>query len=202
MDLQMPVLDGHDAFRLIVGALGEKRPRIVALTAGSLADVSGDVDYIAMDGLMNKPFDVDELVERMRSLVDGQAAPAPCKALELAADWPEIPGVDSGLARSLMGDNQALFLKALRIFARQYDDLDAVVAANDLSDAKRTMHRLKGSAAVLGAQTLRDLALQAEAACNQRDAHASAVALRRVSEAFNALREGVWDLDAEREKAA
>jgi signal transduction histidine kinase/HPt (histidine-containing phosphotransfer) domain-containing protein len=62
MDLQMPVMDGHEAFRRAEQELGDRRPPIVALTAGAIAADPGESPRGQMDGLVLKPFEVDHLV--------------------------------------------------------------------------------------------------------------------------------------------
>jgi CheY-like chemotaxis protein/HPt (histidine-containing phosphotransfer) domain-containing protein len=190
MDLQMPVLDGHDAFARIAAVLGAARPVVVALTAGSLTDVSGEVRSEGMDGLMHKPFDVDELVHWIRRHVGLSDTPAPAKAVSAAAPWPEAPGIETAVARRLMGGNRRLFETALQIFARQYDDIDALLAGKDLNEAARLMHRLKGGAGTIGARTLSDLALRAETAC-KAGGEDWASALRSVCDEFRQLRDHI-----------
>jgi CheY-like chemotaxis protein len=63
MDVQMPELDGLDATRRICALLGDKRPRIVAMTANAM---QGDREMCleaGMDDYLTKPIRVDRLVE-------------------------------------------------------------------------------------------------------------------------------------------
>ncbi|MGG2319981.1 response regulator, partial [Salmonella enterica] len=63
MDLQMPVLNGYDAFRAIEAMLGEQRPPVLALTAGAAVDDSDQgCDIARMDGMVIKPFEIDGIV--------------------------------------------------------------------------------------------------------------------------------------------
>ena len=89
----MPVLDGYNAFRRIAAVLGADRPVIVALTAGSITDTIVDVSASGMDGLMHKPFDVDELVHWIRGRIAVSDGTAAAKASKENLAWPAIPGI-------------------------------------------------------------------------------------------------------------
>jgi CheY-like chemotaxis protein len=61
MDVQMPHMDGIEATRRIIAELGDKRPRIIAMTANVM---QGDKEsYLAagMDGYVGKPILLDEV---------------------------------------------------------------------------------------------------------------------------------------------
>ena len=93
-----------------------------------------------------------------------------------------------------MGDNRMLFNLALKTFARQYENVEGLLASDDLKEIGRIMHRLKGSAATIGAQTLRDLALRTEAACKANVRKEAAAALLLICEQFKQMRGHIADL--------
>ena len=63
MDMQMPVLDGVSATKIIVEKWGEKRPRIIAMTANVLPEDRQKCIDAGMDGFVTKPFTRKILVE-------------------------------------------------------------------------------------------------------------------------------------------
>ena len=65
MDLQMPVMGGLDAVRQIRGELQLKIP-IVALTAAEVQEERQKCFDIGMDDYLAKPFDVDQLKEKIK----------------------------------------------------------------------------------------------------------------------------------------
>jgi signal transduction histidine kinase/HPt (histidine-containing phosphotransfer) domain-containing protein len=192
MDLQMPVLDGLDAFRRIESVLGKDRPVVIALTAGSLTDSLNEAQACGMDSLIHKPFEVDELIAAILRHLRGAKSQPPLKSGPLASGltpgWPEISGIDAVEARSRMGGNRDLFVSSLQIFMRQNRDLEAMLHGADPDANKRFMHRLKGGAATLGARTLCDLAIQIEAARHQGDECALNDLLPRLGVEFARIR--------------
>jgi CheY-like chemotaxis protein len=64
MDLQMPVMDGYSAARIIRG-FNQQVP-ILALTASASEDVKEKVLAAGMQGHISKPFNPDELYQRLK----------------------------------------------------------------------------------------------------------------------------------------
>lgn len=61
MDIQMPEMDGLEATREIIKRWGEKRPRIIALTANAMREDRENCFGAGMDGYLTKPFKPDDL---------------------------------------------------------------------------------------------------------------------------------------------
>jgi CheY-like chemotaxis protein/two-component sensor histidine kinase len=85
MDIQMPVMDGPTACRLIrqkEAASGRPRTPIIALTANAMAHQVADYRAVGMDGFVPKPIEVGALFAAMTDAMngaepsDGQAAVA------------------------------------------------------------------------------------------------------------------------------
>jgi CheY-like chemotaxis protein len=67
MDLQMPIMDGLTASK-IIRALGGTLP-IVALTASALDDVKYSVEAAGINGYISKPFNPDELYSTIKNML-------------------------------------------------------------------------------------------------------------------------------------
>ncbi|MBC2602001.1 response regulator [Puniceicoccus vermicola] len=68
MDIQMPEMDGIEASGKIVEAIAsEKRPRIVALTAGATRDNREDAEEAGMDGYLTKPVQAGALEQELQA---------------------------------------------------------------------------------------------------------------------------------------
>ncbi len=68
MDIQMPVMDGYEATRVIIDRWKDTRPKIVALTANALKDDREKCLAVGMDDYMAKPVTVDKI----RSMLSAQ----------------------------------------------------------------------------------------------------------------------------------
>ena len=190
MDVQMPVMGGEQATRIIRGRLGLAELPIVALTAGALTSERQRCVDAGMNEFISKPIDPRALVRCIRkhlalaaqTVARELAAPAGNRG-DGAAGWPQVEGIDTqDVSQRLCGD-AALFRSMLRRLLGEFGDLElppagATDAAAMAVYASR-MHSLKGSAGTLGAGHIHRLAGQTEAACRAgNQAWAASLALR------------------------
>jgi two-component system, sensor histidine kinase and response regulator len=178
MDMQMPVMDGVEATRIIRSNPSFETLPIIAMTANAMASdrilclEAGMNDHIA------KPIDPDQLFGVLlrwikRSDSDGgkavqsggAARPAVARAPESAL---AIPGIDVSAGLRRTGGNRARYETLLRKFAEQQADavvaMEDALSSGDAATAERAAHSLKGAAATLGANALSEAAARAEAA--------------------------------------
>ncbi|MFN7425420.1 MAG: ATP-binding protein [bacterium] len=200
MDVQMPVLDGHEATRRIRNELGLSTLPIIALTAGVLASERQRAAAAGMDDYLSKPFDAATAVACILSHlrnpppIEMPAASVPISAPTAVAsdgEWLQIDGIDTEDARRRMGNNAALFRRMLVRWLRDFADVDLPAGPMDataFAGCAMRMHRLKGSAGTLGANRIHALASDAEAACRREDETQAIDAFSRVAEAIGQLR--------------
>ena len=179
MDVQMPVLNGHDATNRIRVELGLTDLPIIALTAGALSSERQRAATAGMDGYITKPFDAQSLVGsvlRQIKPAGGQLVRRINVASEprtlAAAQWPEIEGIDSAEVRERLADDPILFRSSLKRLLDEFSDVSIPLTTDDAAvfalHAGR-MHKLRGSAGLLGARAIQQLAGEAEAACTAGD---------------------------------
>ncbi|MGD9502145.1 MAG: response regulator, partial [Methyloceanibacter sp.] len=176
MDMQMPVMDGIEATRVIrANPRFEKLP-IIAMTANAMAADRNLCLEAGMNDHIAKPIDPDQLFGVLlhwiqRSEGDGAAArgrPAQRKKSEESGKQLAVPGidVDAGLKRT--GGNRKRYETLLRKFTEQQSGTSAALVAaltkGDMATAERIAHSLKGVAGTLGASGLAQAASHAEAA--------------------------------------
>jgi len=181
MDIQMPVMDGYTAAREIRNLKLETRSKegeissvphpasdlpIVAMTANAMA---GDREK-AIDAGMNdhvaKPIDVKALFSSLlRFVKPGERVLPPEIAgkqkneeKEAVSPLPELGGIDTadGLAR--VGGNKKLYRKILKKFRAGNEGVMEKIRAeldqNDLDQAERLVHGVKGASGNIGATEL------------------------------------------------
>jgi diguanylate cyclase (GGDEF)-like protein/PAS domain S-box-containing protein len=174
MDVQMPVLDGHDATRRIRLELRLADLPIIALTAGALSSERQRATAVGMDDYITKPFDAQILVgsilrhvKRGGQQVERQAQ-ANVETLPGAEQWTEIEGIDTDDARAHLGGDVDLFRLMLERLLKEYADVmlpSVTLDAPRLAAHSRRMHKLRGTAGILGAREVGLMAGEVEAAC-------------------------------------
>jgi len=73
MDLQMPVMNGFDACKLIkesTDSLNQNTP-VYALSASTGMDIKNEIKRHKMDGLITKPFNPDKLKQKIKAVTRG-----------------------------------------------------------------------------------------------------------------------------------
>jgi CheY-like chemotaxis protein len=179
MDVQMPVLDGHDATQRIRSELGLLDLPIIALTAGALSSERERAAEAGMDHFIIKPFGAEALVRYiLRYVKPARGRPAPLTPavpeplVRASAPWPEIDGIDSIDARARLGEDLHLFRSMLGRLLEEFCNVPVPALTEDpaaLAAHGGRMHKLKGCAGMLGAKGIQALAASAEAACSAGD---------------------------------
>ncbi|MCK7582802.1 MAG: PAS domain S-box protein [Chromatiales bacterium] len=160
MDVQMPVMDGRAATRLIRETPAIPRLPIVALTADTVGDQQSAALEAGMDAFLSKPFDVTEAVALILSLtLKGTANETPQPAPVALSPPPnsDLPGlaIDQGLR---LWRDPDLYRQYLQRFARDYADSAQSIADADPETARQIVHKLRGTA---GSMSLPEVAAQA-----------------------------------------
>ncbi|MDC7700598.1 response regulator [Vogesella indigofera] len=175
MDVQMPVLDGIEATRLIRGDPRLLELPIIALTADVQAT---EYDICMAAGMVDrilKPVDPYLMFETLLRWLPSQSdagaatpAAAPATAVPTA-----LFSQSAGLA-SVAG-NRSLYLHLLRQFVAEEGDaatrVATALAAADYETAVRVVHSLKGLAGTLGFLRLQAVAASLQRAIVEREAH-------------------------------
>src|SRR5215469_10171323 len=87
MDVRMPVMDGLQATREILGATGPERPRVLMLTTFDLDDYVYEALRAGASGFLLKDATAAELVHAVRVVATGDALLAPTVTRRLIADF-------------------------------------------------------------------------------------------------------------------
>jgi len=176
MDLQMPVMDGFTATKLIRSDLELSDLPIIAMTANAMASDRDACIKAGMDDHVGKPFDLDHLIMVLRKQAGwpqfsiespGHEVTLPLHAIqahiyELAAD----AGVDLQATLKRMGGKRDLYIRMFPMFLTTLENfpeqLQAELACADHLAASRLLHSLKGLASTMGAVELAALAGKGE----------------------------------------
>ena len=173
MDLQMPVMDGFTATRLIRTELHRCALPIIAMTANAMASDREACLAAGMNDHVGKPFDLNHLVSVLRR--HSGRGDATVEAADLATrggpsplqvDAAAAAGVDLSAALRRLGGSVPTYQRLLRRFTADLrfmpEKLQAMLARAESDDLKRELHTLKGVAATLGALPLAAAAAEGE----------------------------------------
>jgi len=156
MDIQMPVMDGYEATRIIRQELGLRELPIIAVTAHARPEDRDRSRQAGMHGHLVKPLDVEDLLD----LIAGHCPAAP--GGPPAATDTAPPGIDLGTVTATFGADLGGYIGLLRQFVELHgadtDKAAAMIDAGDHSGAARLIHELRGVAGFLQAREVARLA--------------------------------------------
>ena len=176
MDVQMPVMDGIEATRIIRAQHDFAALPIIAMTASAMSSDRLLCIEAGMNDQVNKPIDVPELFATLRRWVKPEAFPNLSAEKETAPagiDFiDQLPGIDVQSALKRLGS--AVLLRKLLISFRQENretmqTLHSALAVQDKQLVQRIVHTVKGVAGNLGATDLASSALVLEQAIRNGD---------------------------------
>ncbi len=183
MDMQMPVMDGIEATRILRSDPRFETLPIIAMTANALVSDREMCLEAGMNDHIAKPIDPDQLfgvllrwIRRPDSdgagvrewIVEARPATAAPMAAAAAEGPLGIDGIDVKSALKRTGGNRKRYEALLRRFAQQQaatvEDIRKALSMGDAATAERAAHSLKGAAGTLGAGALSEAAAKAETA--------------------------------------
>jgi len=180
MDMQMPVMDGETATRLLRQIPAYAALPIIAMTANVQESDRQRCLAAGMNDHIAKPIDPDRLWQTLLQWIKPHAnhlaeraslppvtAPADT-GIEIPAD---IAGLDTALGLRRVLGKKALYVSMLRRFVAGQKTLIAslqeALAKDDLSTVERLAHTAKGTAGSIGAREIQTLAADIEMAAGQ-----------------------------------
>lgn len=178
MDLQMPIMGGYEASKLIRADSKNKDLPIIAMTAHAMQGVQAECIEAGMNDYVSKPIDPSNLFATIKKwakpiddiiLVEPQLPAETDTTKKAATILPEsIPGLDLQAGIGRVNGNSKLYRKLLVDFGNNYtsypSDIRKALAENNREEAKRYAHTLKGVAGNISADEIHGIAAQLEQA--------------------------------------
>ncbi|HZW14918.1 MAG TPA: EAL domain-containing protein [Brevundimonas sp.] len=175
MDGSMPRLDGFQAAEIIrreEAETGRARATIVALTAHVIGTAANAWREAGMDGVIHKPFTLDDLETTLvrhcgAFAVAAEAAPA-AAAPEPADDGLFDPTIRADLDRMAASGRQDFVLRVQGLYAEnaplRLQEVRAAATSGDMDGVARAAHALKSMSLSLGARAVAETASALETA--------------------------------------
>ena len=194
MDVQMPVMDGLDATRIIRRLPQSRGLPILAMTANAMQSDRQECLEAGMDDFLAKPIDSARLLDLLARHLERNSVAVSAKPSPSPRSLPDqLPGIEIAAALARIGPRPALLVELLQELVQSHGDAAQVIGdhidAGRITEATRAAHTLKGTAANLGCEALSAAALDLEQSLKQggadaparRDAAAQAMATVRAS---------------------
>jgi len=207
LDVQMPEMDGFETARRIRQIDGAEALPVIALTAGVLREERDRAMAAGMNDFLPKPIDPRRMVASLRTHVErrtGQTIPVQLRrpwtgAAELTdkgrSSRSGIEGIDESAITPALRDDAALVVSMVRRLLAEFSG----IADSDAQTWAAQLHKLKGSAQVVGATAVAAAAERAEAAQRAGDEVASRRDMAELSARLRELSQGAQQaIDTER----
>lgn len=194
MDLQMPVMGGYEATKILRENKRFDNLPIVAMTAHAMAEERERCASLGMQGHISKPIEPSELYTKLHDYykppADLQERLAKVKAIKEAAKLPEnshdseignkttnrlpiVSGLDTELGLRRSAGKIELYRNILQNYAEDFlnfeTDFGKLQIAHAWDDSERVAHTLKGVSGSIGAVEIQHLAESLEFACKEKN---------------------------------
>ncbi len=204
MDMQMPVLNGVDATRLIRQRQELQHIPVIAMTANAMKEAVDECLAAGMNDHISKPvrqqqlFDVlHRWVQPSRSTID-DAKQHVTAAADMAA-LKQLHGVDVIRGIDQVGGDAAVFRKVLLHFAENQAhiaaDIRQALVTEDYEQAARLAHTLKGLGGTIAAKEVQRAAKLLEKAIRRQDEEAAGELLVGLEKCLQPLLKAIRQLD-------
>lgn len=179
MDVQMPVMDGLQATQALRRLPGARSLPVVALSAGVLQSERDLARQAGMQAFLSKPLEPIQVVQVLRQVIRehrGRSVEVALSSRDVATDarlgaetWPEVDGIDGARARVQVNGDAVLFRRLLNLLKNSYDGWSTqwlvpgrTWDASAVHSLCASLHKLRGSAGMVGAVRLAETTSKAE----------------------------------------
>jgi PAS domain S-box-containing protein len=168
MDIQMPVMDGLQATKLIRQDARFVTLPIVAMSAGVTLDEQEKCAAAGMTDFIGKPIDSVQLTNKLVELCTSGDALLSDLTVDGNSGGGYMEGFDAqrlAEVTELLGDSDML-MELIETMRQEFvgvpDEIQNLLAQGDVATVKRRLHSLKGVAGNLGAVKIHDAAIAME----------------------------------------
>jgi PAS domain S-box-containing protein len=162
MDIEMPLMDGYQATKIIRSKPGCQQLPILAVTAHAMASYRKKCLGHGMSDYLTKPIDQDDLFAKLTKWITPAdrhpSSGSPSVFVSDGFHLPFIDGFDIEESLERANHNHKLLARLLLQFKHKYQkatqDIREALETNDIQTARKLSHSIKGVAGNLGATSL------------------------------------------------
>jgi len=164
MDIQMPVMDGYEATRIIRKLPAKQNLPIIAMTAAALQHDRDLCLAAGMNDHVGKPVSPDALIDVLIKWINPQSPPQSIPAFtipQISASkklTEQLTHFQLGDVLTMLSGDEKKLASLLHSFREKFQYADAEIHAfldkNEIVEAERYLHTLKGSSGNLGVTPL------------------------------------------------
>ncbi len=182
MDIQMPIMDGYEATKII--RQSDANIPIIALTANARHEDMEKTLQSGMNEHLNKPIEIDRLYQILLKYLPQRQVSGPLSTTDTqetsnTSDIPQFNHINTELGLSYFSENTKIYLKILKKFADGYRDLN--IENLDSEQLKRYAHTIRGLSLNIGANELNEITVKLDEKQNKELIHEFARALSQVT---------------------
>lgn len=157
MDIQMPIMDGMTASRIIRDKLKLDTP-ILALTANVVKGIVEKCEEAGMQGYVSKPFETDDLFHKILTQISTH------KSSIINEEEPTIQIADISRLTKMIGSDSdqvnKMIQKFIEITPTYVNDLNNGEATNNIEIIASASHKIKSSIDLVSTEVMRELILR------------------------------------------
>ncbi|MBF0501404.1 MAG: response regulator [Candidatus Riflebacteria bacterium] len=193
MDVQMPVLDGFEATRIIRDPKSTVLRHDIPIIAMTAHAIKGDRERCieaGMNDYISKPINARKFIEAIERLSNPDARVSePSEPMQTVSSEYAILNLNAMLDQNGFDKSELKIIgdAFLSDAPGEFENLKEALNTNDFSKARKLAHKLKGATGSVGADSLRDLFLQIEKTIEAGDHARAAKIAERMDEELRKL---------------
>jgi len=197
MDIQMPVLDGISATKIIRdtnSAVIDHNVPIIAITANAMAGDSKKYLEAGMDYYLSKPFKYNNFINVIAKALNEknpQSKPineSSSNKKNITNDKKETLFLDYNKSLSYISDDKDLWKQLAKEFMidipARINNLSILIKEKNFKDAELESHTIKSTSDILGASPMQKIALKMELCCSKNQVDYLPVLLKKIENLY------------------
>ncbi len=203
MDLQMPVMDGYKAAKLIRHKKGFEDLPILAMTADAVSGAREKVIDAGMNDYITKPFDPEDVLKALIKWIKPDSIRKTEKEqvdkyVDDNADFRtlSLEGIDTESGIKRIGGNLNSYIRLLTKFTENYKDFGYQFNNSKNEEEKlRLVHSLKGISGNIGANQLYEAIVDLEKALKEKQIKKTPALINKVIALLEIIINSIKQLD-------